>query len=102
MKPRRYIPFKVGRENLYTPDELVLKDEEIYKWYKHYSHDTYDETMKSLHDGVILDLLNTEYGGKKQVGIMGGHALLRSDEDYTKIAFLAFELAREDFVVATG
>jgi len=102
VKPACYIPFRVGRGNLYTAKELLDNDANIYNWYKHFYHNTYDNIMMALHDGVILDLLREEYAGKKQVGIMGGHAMLRDSQEYKEVALLCRELAQRQFVVATG
>ncbi|MGD9823247.1 LOG family protein, partial [Desulfobacter sp.] len=102
VKPARYMPFRVGRDTLYTARELLDNDANIYNWYKHFDHDTYDNIMMALHDGVILNLLQEEYACRKQVGIMGGHAMLRDSGEYREIALLCRALALKEFVVATG
>lgn len=102
IKPALYLPFKVGRTELYRWHELLTQDRVIYEWYKFYGHSSYDHIMMALHDGVILDLLNQLYAGKKQVGLMGGHSIRRDDPVYRDIAILCRNLAREQFVVATG
>ena len=50
IKPQRYLPFKVGLDHLYTAQELLENDENVYNWYKNYDHDSYDQIMMSLHD----------------------------------------------------
>lgn len=102
VKPGRYLPFRVGRSELYEVQELIDNDENIYKWCKNYHHDTFDNIMMSLHDGVILDLLREQYAGMKQVGVMGGHSMLRDSVEYSEVAFICRSLAKQKFVVATG
>ena len=50
IKPQRYLPFKVGLDHLYTAQELLDHDQNVYNWYKNYDHDSYDQIMMSLHD----------------------------------------------------
>jgi len=102
IKPQRYLPFKVGLDHLYTAQELLDNDQNVYNWYKNYDHDSYDQIMTSLHDAVVLDLLRTQYRNRKQVGVMGSHSMRRDDPVYREIAYLCRDLARSDFVIATG
>ncbi|GCA62296.1 ribose 5-phosphate isomerase, type A [Kipferlia bialata] len=102
VKPGNYLPFSVDRTELYSADDLLKHDLTIYNWFKHNHHNCYDHLLMALHDGVILDLLEREYAGKKQVGIMGGHAMLRDSKDYISIAKLCRTLALQGYVVATG
>jgi predicted Rossmann-fold nucleotide-binding protein len=55
-----------------------------------------------LHDGSIDDALREYTRGRRIVGVMGGHALTRTDPAYADTARLAHGLARHGRTVATG
>eukprot|EP01061_Rhynchopus_euleeides_P013820 TRINITY_DN23_c0_g1_i4.p1 TRINITY_DN23_c0_g1~~TRINITY_DN23_c0_g1_i4.p1 ORF type:complete len:2139 (+),score=1003.49 TRINITY_DN23_c0_g1_i4:111-6527(+) len=102
IEPRVYVPFKTERDELYTTAELLRDDTNIYNWYKFYEHGTQDRVMMAIHDGVVLDLLKRKYGSRKQVGIMGGHAMLRNQTEFRDIAHLCHQLAKNGYVCASG
>lgn len=56
-------------------------------------------------DDALADLLEGRVekdGVKKVVGIMGGHSMGRDEEDFKRVARVAWRLAREGYFVATG
>lgn len=56
-------------------------------------------------DDALADLLEGRVekdGVKRVVGIMGGHSMGRDEEDYKRVARVAWRLAREGYFVATG
>ena len=56
----------------------------------------------SLHDSSIDDALEEFVAGRGVVGVMGGHALTRTDPAYAEAAHLARQLAGTGLTVATG
>lgn len=65
-----------------------------------------DELLaRSLHDSCISRLMRnflSEYPERKQVGIMGGHGLLRTDRYYEDIVFISKRLTEEGFLMLSG
>lgn len=113
------LPFNPLRQELYTPQELYagfsLKDPESYtkvpdaRIYAHYVAcgrgkpiSPYVSMMQSLHDHSIYRAMEAFVEGRGLVGIMGGHKLLRSSDEYHKVAHLALKLARKGFTVCSG
>ena len=56
----------------------------------------------SLHDSSIDDALEEFVAGRRVVGVMGGHALTRTNPAYVEAAHLAHRLAGAGLTVATG
>jgi predicted Rossmann-fold nucleotide-binding protein len=107
------VPFDPWRARLYTPDELYAgldhgydhtADARIYAWSRRPGrhHDLRDLLAQALHDSSIDDALGELTGGRRSVGVMGGHALDRGDPAYLAAAHLARELAATGVTVATG
>jgi len=113
------LPFNPLRQDLYTPQELYagfsLKDPESYvrvpdaRIYAHYvasgrgrPASPYVGMMQSLHDHSVYRAMEQFIEGRKLVGIMGGHKLLRGSEEYRKIAHLSRILSRKGFMICTG
>ena len=113
---RPYDPF---REALYTPKELLAPsvsdpsltlDEAIFAHYARTggAHPDLAESLaRRMHDYAVEEALLEVIGrGSAQrtriVGIMGGHALPRSDPWYHKVAHIAFRLRAGDHRVITG
>lgn len=65
-----------------------------------------DELLaRSLHDSCISRLMRdflSEFPERKQVGIMGGHGLLRTDKNYEHVVFLSKRLTEEGFLMISG
>jgi predicted Rossmann-fold nucleotide-binding protein len=113
---RPYDPF---RETLYTPRELLAPsvsdptrtlDEAIFEHYAR-TGGAYPDLLESLarriHDYSIEEALLEVIGRRSDdrtriVGIMGGHALPRSDPWYQKVAGIAFRLRADGYRVITG
>ena len=115
------VPFDVSRKSLYHPAELYEgfcpEDEKSYsecfddKVYQRYaSHGQHTSNVKellarTLHDHSIhmaLARFIKEHNHRRCVGVLGGHALLRTDRMYREIAALSKRLTQEDFVMLSG
>jgi predicted Rossmann-fold nucleotide-binding protein len=107
------VPFDPWRAQLYTPEELYAEleqgyehtpDARIYAWSRRSAtrHDLRRMLAKSLHDGSIDDALEEYTRTRRIVGVMGGHALTRTDPAYADAARLAHGLAASGLTVATG
>ena len=115
------VPFDVARKSLYASDELYEgfdpDDEASYcacfdiKVYQHYSslgqhaRNVKELLARTLHDHCIhaaLARFFKEYDHRRCVGIMGGHALLRTDKIYREIALLSQRLTQEGFIMLSG
>ncbi len=113
------LPFDPLRQELYTPQELYAgfspKDPASYtavpdaRIYAHYvasgrgrARSPYVSMMQSLHDHSVYRAMEAFIEGRRLVGIMGGHKLLRSSDEYRKVAHIALKLAKKGFVVCSG
>jgi predicted Rossmann-fold nucleotide-binding protein len=107
------VPFEPWRARLYTPAELYAglesgydhtTDARIYAWAKRspLGDDLRRLLATALHDSSIDDALGELTHGRRIVGVMGGHALTRTDPEYTAAARLAHGLARAGLTVGTG
>ncbi len=101
------VPVDAYRSRLYTADELYGDDA-----YEHsYDARTYswsqgrlgqDDLLAGiLHDHAIDDALTAWVESRRLVGVMGGHAAARGDQQYAAAAALGHGLGA-DLVVATG
>ena len=114
-------PYCVTRKQLYNAAELyegfLMDDENSYgncfdgKVYQYYNFtgkqeaSAYESLARSLHDHGIHAALNQffeEHDPRRCVGIMGGHALLRTDKMFSDIARLSKRLTEEGFVMLSG
>lgn len=108
-------PVDVYRSRLYTPAELydgldegygATPDARAYTWSRDAAAgaDRYAAVLRALHDDSILDALDDALttDALPAVGVMGGHAVQRGDDDYTLAARLGRALARGGRVVLTG
>lgn len=120
------VPFDVSRHSLYNAGELYkgyepADDDEADKQafancydsrvYRHYmamgkNPQNVDESLaRTLHDHGIhmaLDAFFREHDSRRCIGIMGGHALLRTDPMYARIAMLSKRLTEEGFCMLSG
>ena len=115
------VPFDVSRKSLYHPAELYEgfnpDDEGSYsecfdsKVYQRYtSHGQHTRSVKellarTLHDHSIHTALARffkEHDHRRCVGVLGGHALLRTDRMFREIALLSKRLTQEGFVMLSG
>jgi hypothetical protein len=106
---RPYDPYRAG---LYTPEELLAVDEQIYAWYEEagkYLPDLGEALAQRVHDLAIDDALGDLIGEtpearlrKRIVGIMGGHSGKRGTPEYRATARVAWLLGKDHLVVTGG
>jgi len=115
------VPYNVSRKSLYSPLELYAgfdpeesgTIENCYDniVYKHYissgkQADNEDEALaRSLHDHYILMALDSflsKRNPKLNIGIMGGHSMLRTDSTYRLIAEISKKLTELGFMMLSG
>lgn len=108
------LPFDPYRNRLYTPDELYegldtggyekTPDALAYAWFgrTRADGDVFSSMLRSLHDDAVSDALAEHLHGRRVVGVMGGHALVRGGAAYTGAVRLGRTLARAGYTVATG
>lgn len=113
------LPFNPLRQELYTPQELyagfspdapasytAVPDARIYSHYvacgRGKPESPYVGMMQSLHDHSVYRAMERFIEGRRLVGIMGGHKLLRGSEEYGKVSHLALKLSRKGFVICSG
>ena len=107
------LPFDAYRGRLYDADELyagiehgyaATPDAQIYAWSR--QHDERGDTSRTLaaalHDHAIADALAELPDDKPWVGVMGGHGVLRGDDNYRAAVLLGRTLARRNQMVVTG
>ena len=119
--PKLPVPFNPFPAQLYTPSALYAGydfrnpmtfeqcyDTRIYRHYMQHGKQAADiaETLaRSLHDHSVSDALHdclSRYDERRVVAVMGGHALLRTDENYRKVMLIGKHLAEQGCLVATG
>ena len=115
------VPFDVSRKSLYHPAELYegfCPDDEssysqcfdsiIYQRYTsmgQHTNNVNELLARTLHDHSIHTALARffkTYDHRRCVGVMGGHALLRTDKAYRDIALLSQRLTQEGFIMLSG
>ena len=115
------VPFDVSRKELYSATELydgynpekpeteeTYFDKRIYNQYKNkgkQTNDFNDSLARTLHDHAIYAALGEfvrTHDYRRWVGIMGGHALSRTDAMYRQIVFLSKKLTEEGFYMLSG
>jgi len=115
------VPFDVSRKSLYNASELYdgfnpaiessygdCYDGRIYSRYVEqgrHSRNVKELLARTLHDHSIhmaLARFFMEYDHTRCVGILGGHALLRTDTMFREIALLSKRLTEQGFVMITG
>lgn len=114
------VPYDVTRRALYSAEDLYdgydsKNDcfEQCYdsRVYQHYiqkgkqSVDVKESLARTLHDHgihVALDGFFQKYPDRQCVGVMGGHALLRTDPMFREIALLSKRLTEQGFYMLSG
>ena len=107
------LPFDPWRTALYTPAELYdglpdgygnTPDAVINAWSTAApgGHDLRHLLAVALHDNSVDDALEEFTVDRPIVGVMGGHALQRTDPAYLEAAILGHDLAARGLTVATG
>lgn len=115
------VPYGVFRTSLYTPESLY----EGYDWHNHssselcydtkvYNHyltigkranDINETLARTLHDHSMSEALHdflASYNEKDVVGIMGGHALLRTDDVYRQVVLVSKLLTEKGKLMISG
>ncbi len=107
-------PVDPYRATLYTPEELydglrevgyaATPDALAHRWSRDAAvgHDAFVTLLRAIHDDSMSDALTDALRDAPVVGIMGGHALERTDPGFARAAALGHALARTGHVVATG
>jgi SLOG-like protein len=111
------LPYNPFRGPLYTVAELMAGypnetlDRKIAEHYKAHGGnlpDVHEALAQRIHDHAIDSALHRFVGSgeapsKRIVGVMGSHSTARDvDGEYSKVAKMAWNLARRGFVVVTG
>ena len=68
-------------------------------------HDIRETLGRSLHDRAIGDAMQdflSRYDDRQVVAVMGGHALLRTDESYRKVVYISKVLTEKGKIMASG
>ncbi len=114
------LPYDPYRNGLYGVDELLegwesggytaTRDFRIFEHFDRARNDAMGSKIREslaqrLHDHAIDDALEeflAEHRGRGVVGIMGGHSARRDDPHYRQVAYIAWELTRRGYLVASG
>ena len=101
------VPVDPYRSRLYTADDLYdtpsyerSYDARAYAWSQRRGGQD-DMLARTLHDHAIDDALAAWVSTRRLVGVMGGHAVSRSDDAYLSAAWLGYGLGAR-LTVATG
>jgi len=90
------------RAELYTCDELFAVDDAIGAWFKQSSTTMHDQIVRAVHDATVDAAVARFAEGRRMVGVMGAHALARSEASYRDLVALGRALTRAGYCVATG
>lgn len=110
------LPYNPFRKKLYTVMELMqgypgkTMDQRIADHYNAHNRnvpDVHEALAQRIHDHAMDKALKkfitpSKSPRKRVVGVMGGHTLLRTDNNYVAVAQVAWELARMGFVIVSG
>ena len=120
------VPYNVTRRSLYNANDLyqgyepssdAQADMASYSncydgmTYQHYllmgknAQNVNESLARTLHDHsihVALDAFLANHDGRRCVGVMGGHVMLRTDPMYSSIVMLSKRLTEEGFCMLTG
>lgn len=113
------LPYDPYRGYLYSPEELLgayrpgveggydaTLDGKIWAHYRAAGGDNAKgilETLsRRLHDHAVTDAMHEYIAGKRLIGVMGGHSLLRTDPMYRDIVEIGRQLARQGYLMVTG
>lgn len=117
----KVVPYNVSRTTLYTATELyegydpekpdtydTCHDQLVYRHYISKGKQTSDvkeSIARTLHDqGIYVGLgeFLRAHNYLKCIGVMGGHALLRTDAMYRQIVLLSKQLTEQGFTMLSG
>ena len=121
MEYLKQVPYDVTRKELYSPWELykgydpdvddsfgTCYDSMVYKHYVSTGKqqtDVNESLARTLHDHGIhaaLDVFFNTHDQRLCIGIMGGHALKRTDPGYRDVVFLSKRLTEMGFYMLSG
>lgn len=121
VKHLKAVPFDVSVAELYTAARLYqgydpdvpasyagCYDQEVYRHFLSEGKQTLnmkEQLARTLHDYRIhvgIQEFMAQYDSHRCVGIMGGHALLRTDEMFRKIVFLSKLLTEKGYYMISG
>lgn len=119
--PKLAMPFNMFPPKLYSPAVLYAgydyRNADTFsqcydtRIYNHYiskgkqAGDIAETLARSLHDHSVSDALYdmlSMYDERRVVAVMGGHALLRTDDNYRKVVVIAKHLAERGCLMVTG
>lgn len=115
----QFLPVDPDRHRVYAPTDLfagfdpsrpatyaVTPDFANLQWFvatgRGTPTDAAEAVRRAVHDAHVTYDLGSIIGGRRVVGIMGGHRLPRGSADYLRIAVMARDLARREMLVCTG
>jgi len=120
------LPYRIYRHSLYSREELMAgwtEQEDLSLDKRIYDHfhakggakaDVLESMAQRIHDHAMDDALGDLLDGrlegessgtgekKKVIGIMGGHGCSRMDPYFKKVAYIARELTRRGYFMASG
>lgn len=105
------VPYDIGRKTLYTAEDLYGPDNydaRVYECYLHkgkHACSTRELMARSMHDYCIRKAVEDFMQDRdllKTVSVMGGHGLLRTDEQFRHIVFISKRLTEEGFLMISG
>lgn len=105
------VPYEIGRQQLYTAEDLYGPDKYDARVYECYLHKGKQPTTakellaRSMHDYCIRKAIEDFMKDRNPmltVGVMGGHGLLRTDEQYRQTARISKRLTEQGFLMVTG
>lgn len=116
-----YVPFKVNPRRLYTgksiyrgyrphkPQSFAWSyDQQVYRHYiKHGKHasDPLEAAARAIHDFYVIKEMQhfiKRYPRTKVAAVMGGNAMLRTDESYLDVVRLSKRLTEAGFLMCSG
>lgn len=117
----RYVPYDISPRELYNADSLYagfdsedatsVDDTFDAHVYQHFtktgkrSFSTLESLARCLHDNAMQNALFTflsDFKPKGNVGIMGGHGLLRTDPMFREIVLISKALTERGFLMVSG
>lgn len=120
-QPSFRMPFDIFREHLYSAEDLYkgyqmgkagsfkdCYDQQVYNYYLKTGKTATDikETLaRTLHDHSMTNAMNdflAHFDERQVVGIMGGHGLQRTEEEYRQVVMVSKTLAENGCLMVSG
>lgn len=105
------VPYEIGRQTLYTAEDLYGPDEYDKRVYECYLHkgkqasSTKELLARTMHDYCIRKALEDFMATRDPlltVGIMGGHGIKRTSTQYRQVALISKRLTEAGHLMVTG